>query len=84
MCQAWLEMYPVMNARPEHRGSAFRALSGCPWPQCPPPFGLRRNRRRLIGNIYLEIQKGGTASSRGRLCVIEGDQYYLEVFYTEK
>lgn len=75
---------PCNECQARAQGSAFRALSGCPWPQCPPPFGLRRNRRRLIGNIYLEIQKGGTASSRGRLCVIEGDQYYLEDFYTEK
>lgn len=35
----------------------------------------------LAGNTYLEIQRGGAATSRGRLCVVEGDQYYLAAFY---
>lgn len=71
-------MYPVMSARPEHRGSASRALAGFSVPHLLASGGREGS---LVGNIYLEIQRGGAATSRGRLCVIEGDQYYLAAFY---
>lgn len=61
VCQACLEMDPVISARPEHRVSASRALASFLWSQRPSPLGLRRNRRRS-GRKYLP------RDSEGRSC----------------
>lgn len=68
---------PGQGTGDQHPG-LWQAASGFSVPHL---LALGGREGSQVGNINLEIQRGGAATSRGRLCVIEGDQYYLAAFY---
>lgn len=68
---------PGQGPGDQHPG-LWQAASGFSVPHL---LALGGREGSQVGNINLEIKRGGAATSRGRLCVIEGDQYYLAAFY---